>query len=185
MRGAVGHSTFAPNGEFYGLPAVRTLAVCPERRVLRASRGRNTRPQLLCADGSYVTRGVGRRGPKGARGRGLGTRGDGRGAPHTRCAGPFRTFQERVPGRAIQNIPLPLATQSMNGRALRPTAPDPRVGQEGALHRKRNTSDGFYSELRRSSLGSGHFDHGSAAKRHGSDRARRRTGERTTRSRRW
>ena len=33
------------------------------------------------------------------------------GAPHTRCAGPFRTFQERVPGRAIQNIPLPWGTQ--------------------------------------------------------------------------
>ena len=27
MRGAVGHSTFAPNGEFYGLPAVGTLGL--------------------------------------------------------------------------------------------------------------------------------------------------------------
>ena len=35
------------------------------------------------------------------------------GAPHTRCAGPFRTFQERVPRAEpfIQNIPLPWGTQ--------------------------------------------------------------------------
>ena len=29
---------------------------------------------------------------------------------------PFRTFQERIPGRAIQNIPLPLPAQEGKGR---------------------------------------------------------------------
>jgi hypothetical protein len=101
-------STFARTVSFYGLPAVGTLDLCRERRVLRASRGRNTRP----LDYEPFARAQGRRSPKRARGRGLGDQGEtGGGAPHTRCAGPFRTFQERVPGRAIQNIPLPLGTQ--------------------------------------------------------------------------
>ena len=31
---------------------------------------------------------------------------------------PFRTFQERIPGRAIQNIPLPLPAQEGKGRQI-------------------------------------------------------------------